>query len=170
MTFFPYNQSLLGFNTGLTSAGFNEPSLQDYFNLQQGDVLVWKYYNDPWDFMEPDVTYYYKDSITSVMSTTDSVIYLITRTNQNGTENSIFKKYYYNNLKGLFVNTCSLISGAGIKSQAYELFSYEDNFIYSNSPFYFDNQNYANKKFSFLWINKENNCVFTDIYLSLIHI
>lgn len=164
INFFPYNLPLIGFKSNLTTAGFSEPTLQNYFNLNQGDVLIWKYYNDPWDFFEPDLTSYYKDSITSAISTPDSVIYQITRTQQSGVQTSIFQKYYYNNLRGLFVNTCSLISGSGIKSHVYDLFSYEDNFIYSGSPFYFDNQNYTNKTYTFLGVNKENNCLFTEIY------
>jgi type IX secretion system substrate protein len=161
-TFFPYKQSLLGFKSDLISSGFNEPSLQDYFNLQQGDVLIWKYSNDSWDIMTPDTFYYYQDSITSVISTQDSVVYQVIRTQQNGAQTSINQKYYYNNLRGLFVNTCSLITGSAIKGDGYQLFPFDDDFIYSNSPFYYDNEGFKNKHFSFSWI-VNNNCQFSEI-------
>lgn len=145
--FFPFNGTLLGFKSNSISEGFIEPKLQDYFNLTSGDVIIWKHFMDP-GFTEPDSIHYYKDSIVSVNSTPDSVKYFIIRTTQQGVQTNEYQLFKFNNMKGLFSSTCSMISGDVLNSyDPYYILNSSQYDIFESSPMYYDSNNMVNKSF-----------------------
>ncbi len=73
-----YSFELIGFiDTSGINYGYRQPGFSDYFNLLAGDILAWEHHYDGWNLF--DWTEYYRDSITSVMKTPDSVIYTYDR-------------------------------------------------------------------------------------------
>ncbi|MCB9335998.1 MAG: T9SS type A sorting domain-containing protein [Flavobacteriales bacterium] len=149
--FFPYDSKLIGFKNSIISEGFNEPDLQEYFNLIASDVLIWKHVSDA-GFFDPEVITYYKDSIIAVNSSPLNVSYSVIRTNQNGSINNYTYNYNYSDLEGLFVGTCSFTnqinSNTILSSGA----------INETSPLYYDANGYVNRAFILSYAQEMNPC------------
>ena len=96
--------SIIGIETPTNKYGYELPDFNDYFHLSTGDVLIWQTYEDR-PFPNTDTIFYYHDSITSLISTTDSVVYYFDRTISNGSFGSSSVVYRKSELQPLFWNT-----------------------------------------------------------------
>ncbi|MDX9751279.1 MAG: hypothetical protein RBT71_09395 [Flavobacteriales bacterium] len=70
---------LIGLERDGEAHGFRQPKFHDYFHLSVGDILVWRRDYDPGWAEDPGWTRYYRDSITSVSITADTVRYTLDR-------------------------------------------------------------------------------------------
>lgn len=75
-----YSVPLLGIDSAGTTHGYHQPTLQDYFHLNVGDVLLWKRTVEPDNAMLPHWQEFYRDTITQVLSSPDSILYYYDRT------------------------------------------------------------------------------------------
>ncbi len=75
-----YSVPLIGIDSVGTIHGYHQPVLQDYFHLNVGDVLLWKRTVIPNNAMLPPWQEFYRDTITQVLSSPDSVLYHYDRT------------------------------------------------------------------------------------------
>jgi len=66
---------LVGLEDAQGKRGYTQPKFEDYFHLAPGDVLLWRYENNPFDPFDPGYVEYYRDSITGAVLTPDSVVY-----------------------------------------------------------------------------------------------
>lgn len=96
--------NLIGIKSTSYFYGYELPDFNDYFHLSSNDVLIWRSYEDR-PIPNLDTVFYYRDSITNVISTTDSVIYFFDRTISNGSFGSSSVVYRKNELQPLFWNT-----------------------------------------------------------------
>ena len=97
---------MVGLQDGVNDTGFHAPEFTDYFHLHAGDVLFWELHNLPPDISYPETYEYRKDSITSTISTPDSVIYYAHRISHHwdGTItqwDGISARYYRSNFEAL---------------------------------------------------------------------
>lgn len=97
------NFSTIGIDSAGTKTGFSYPEFSDYFHLSVGDVIIWKEHHP---FAGPNdlgYTIYHKDSLTSSLITTDSVIYVFNRTTTGtgGSSSNVTFKFFKRSLKGL---------------------------------------------------------------------
>ena len=93
-----YSLKSIGLDSLGVHHGFQQPDFEDYFHLSEGDILFWHRLLDS-DFPpNPDRNEYYKDSITQVLASADSIVYIYDRTKQdwNG------KIFFYNALSNIF--------------------------------------------------------------------
>jgi hypothetical protein len=69
------NFPLLGIKTNTLQEGFVAPVFEDFFHLAIGDVLIWeeKFEAPPFPGNSPSYTIYYKDSITDVYYSFDTI-------------------------------------------------------------------------------------------------
>ena len=140
------NIPLIGIDSGITKAGFLLPQFSDYFHLSAGDIVVWKQYDYTDDIMIPNTTTYYKDSIVSVSSYPDSVIYDINRTYDFGTQTTPSLKYVKDKLKGLTLSTSIFLDANSVDLPVYG-FSPHD--LYFSSEIYFSNDSIINREYNF---------------------
>jgi hypothetical protein len=70
---------LVGLERDGEAHGFRQPRFHDYFHLSVGDILVWRRDFNPGSWQDPGWTRYYRDSITSVSITADTVRYTLDR-------------------------------------------------------------------------------------------
>jgi len=75
--------SLIGFDHFGVKIGTNIPEFKDFFHLKTGDVVFWNCHYNSWVPSEQAIDYYYKDSITNAIITSDSVIYEINSIRDN---------------------------------------------------------------------------------------
>jgi hypothetical protein len=86
-----YSLELIGLiDTAGLKHGYQQPGFSDFFNLSAGDILAWEHHHDGWNVF--DWSEYYKDSITSVIKTPDSVIYTYDRLVQD--TDLVFTQYF----------------------------------------------------------------------------
>jgi hypothetical protein len=70
-----FSAKLIGKEHQGNSTGYRQPKFNSYFPLSVGDILLWRQYDDPaWTHL-PKVTTYYRDSITTVTLSPDSIVY-----------------------------------------------------------------------------------------------
>lgn len=108
---------LMGLDSAGIAQGFEQPTFHDYFHLSAGDVLLWKRQVDSDWTTEPSFVQYYRDSITQVYSTPDSVIYTM-QTIKQDSNNVISQPYnttatYLKSDLGNVVETPPRFAGAG---------------------------------------------------------
>jgi len=90
---------LIGIDSLGSKRGYQQPKFEDYFHLSEGDILFWHRLHHS-DFINyPDWHEYYKDSITQVISTADSIIYIYDRVKQDR-DGDIF---FYNALSKIYL-------------------------------------------------------------------
>lgn len=102
----PYDMGIakiIGFEKNNQVNGFTQPKFHDYFHLSVGDILFWKYENNNDNLQDPDLSYIYKDSLTTIITTTDSIIYNVNRINDYYGVTQATYKFYKNKYDG-FIN------------------------------------------------------------------
>ena len=82
------SSQLIGLDSLETWYGYRQPRFTDYFHLSAGDILLWEHHYIPVTVMDPPWSEFYRDSITNVISNTDSVVYTYNRTKKD-TDNVI---------------------------------------------------------------------------------
>jgi hypothetical protein len=116
--YYPKSYRIIGINNNAT-IGFAQPSFTDYFHLSTGDVILWKRDYDSFNFIYPDFTEYYTDSITNSVLTPDSVVYTLNRATLNKFGNVVFnsgiiQKFLKEDYEPLFSsNGNSMVSAKG---------------------------------------------------------
>jgi hypothetical protein len=100
---------LIGFDT----LGYQQPTLQDYFNLNAGDVIYWENFTTSWDVTQgPGRYYYWKDSIVNATSSADSVTYQLYRISKQSYDidslQLLTKTYYKRDFQSLFSSPTNL--------------------------------------------------------------
>jgi len=74
-----FSMQLIGLDNGSVRTGYIQPEFLDYFHLSIGDILYWEDYHHPDNIMNPTYTQYFRDSITDVFISPDSVVYTFDR-------------------------------------------------------------------------------------------
>ncbi|PCJ24311.1 MAG: hypothetical protein COA97_09925 [Flavobacteriales bacterium] len=136
---------LIGLDSGITQEGFQLPQFLDYFHLSVGDIIIWKQYDYTDDIQQPNTTIYYKDSITSVISTPDSVIYNYKRNYSTGSQFNGIDKYYQNKLQALNFSTSIYCPSSIIRSINLGI---PDNHLLESSGIYQTNDSILNRIYS----------------------
>jgi len=70
---------LIGLEDVQGKRGYTQPKFEDYFHLAPGDILLWRYVEDPDAPFYPGFVEYYRDSITGAVLMPDSVVYTYDR-------------------------------------------------------------------------------------------
>jgi hypothetical protein len=143
-----YQIPIIGIDSNTTKAGFQLATFSDYFHLNVGDVIIWKEHYSSFNPMNQSYTSFIKDSITNVISSSDSVIYSSTRTysGQSIIHPSTLK-HYKNKLGGLTLSTNKPISILSINFWGTNIFN--DLETYKTSSIY-KTSNSANNR-SYIW-------------------
>lgn len=152
---------LIGLDSSTIHYGFTQPQFLDYFHLNIGDIIIWKEHYSSHNPMNQSYTLYIKDSITNVISTSDSVIYSSYRTytGQSFIMPSGVLKNYKNKLKGLTLSTAKKISCQSIN------FWNQNEEIYSSSNIYLTNDTIVNRNYVFDGFTIDtSNCSINTIY------
>lgn len=145
------NFSTIGIDSAGTKTGFYYPDFSDYFHLSVGDVIIWKEHQP---FAGPNslsYTIYHKDSLTSSLITTDSVIYVFDRTTTGtgGYVSTYTQKNYRTGFTGLESASNIYIMAKSASREGYfwldELFRTSGAFITNdtivNRLYYFQGEN-----------------------------
>ena len=74
---------MMGIESSGALHGYQQPKFSDYFHLSAGDILLWEHHYDPDNITEPEWTEYFRDSITQVSITPDSVTYTYDQARQD---------------------------------------------------------------------------------------
>jgi hypothetical protein len=74
---------MIGCDSAGTLYGYQQPKFSGYFHLSVGDILLWEHHYDPDNITELEWTEYFRDSITQVAITPDSVIYTYDQARQD---------------------------------------------------------------------------------------
>jgi hypothetical protein len=156
-----FNIPLIGLTKDSISEGYQPPSLSDYFNLDVGDIIIWREHFRSFDGWS-DITIYYKDSIDGKFSSTDSIYYSIHRINHLGVQSPYVKEYTKNNILSLLnSSTCSFIPESNYNPNNIKL--------HETSPYFLSNNNILHK--SEIYEGKtlnQSNCGFdmiSDIFI-----
>ena len=129
---------LIGIDSFATSHGFTQPQLLDYFHLAIGDVIVWKEDFHDYDIMNnQSYIRYHKDSLISLVSTPDSVIYTFNRSHSYGGQ-TIITDTYDNSTMGGFTASTSILVNEESSAQ-----------LYSSSNLFFTNDTIINRKYDY---------------------
>lgn len=150
------------FSIPLFSINQNLPSFTDYFNLNSGDVIIWKEFFDDPDIFVPSSTYYHKDSIISVLHTQDSTVYNISRENDNGSQGNSQRIFLKNKLEKFFAaSTGNIVPG--------DLQGYGDYDLYQPSGIFLTNlDTIFNRKFTQLAYSFDSiNCTSYEVLSSI---
>lgn len=119
---FPPYFELAGYSNDITSAGYTQPDFNDYFHLNEGDVLLWRNFLEPYDITQPRITRYHVDSITASYISSDSVYYEFKQTNYNeqGSVTNVgnYSTYYLRKDEGVIVKNHT--SWFGLKYDRYQ--------------------------------------------------
>lgn len=153
------NLSVMGFKTDLVQEGFNPPLFEDYFHLNIGDVLIWKdqFSAPPWPGNPPSYINYYKDSITNVYYSFDTIIYYFNRLDNALNSNSYSSLLYKNKTMSYLGDFTSTIAPDYIDNTSTTIYLDEV------SPFYIKNGYvYKARINDFKYLNT-NNCESTAI-------
>lgn len=109
---------LIGMERDGESHGFRQPKFHDYFHLGVGDILVWRHDFDPGTFVDPGWTRYYRDSITSVSITADTVRYTLDRITEMETGELVYssgqQRIFSHEQYGAAVENATYWYGVGI--------------------------------------------------------
>lgn len=145
------NFCTIGIDSAGTKTGFYYPDFSDYFHLSVGDVIIWKEHQP---FAGPNslsYTIYHKDSLTSSLITTDSVIYVFDRTTTGtgGFVSTYTQKNYRTGFTGLESASNIYIMAKSASREGYfwldELFRTSGAFITNdtivNRLYYFQGEN-----------------------------
>ncbi|MGE0561206.1 MAG: T9SS type A sorting domain-containing protein [Flavobacteriales bacterium] len=146
-----YSIKLIGTETISTQQGFNFPNFNDYFHLNNGDVIIWKeYFNG--DIANPTYTYYYKDSLIESFINIDSIYYKFNR-----------QKAYGSSYLNIFSSSSEKLSWLANSTLIYKNFESVNAFtpyaLHCLSPIYNTNNTYMREYYYDGLTLDSSNCI-----------
>ncbi len=97
--------TLIGLHGSDFSYGFSAPEFHDFFTYMPEDIMYISYHSEPYDISQPSTGFNYKDSITGVYISEDTIIYDIHRwsVNYSGVYESDYSDYHFSGCEGRFL-------------------------------------------------------------------
>ena len=156
------NNTIIGLSNSTFQDGFIEPSFEDYFHLNIGDVIIWKENFDTYDFINnPSYTKYYKDSLINSSLSLDSVFYNFQRVYNDGTTYFVNSTYYKKRFNGLHLGTSVYITG----NNASNYYPYES--LISTSPIFSTYDTLLTRQFGFDGLMFDTSNCYTNVMMDV---